>query len=55
MRKGWRAGEHIFCSSGPQMAHLVRSSLHDEDVLWFEVSVDDTLAVQETNPSIWGR
>lgn len=37
------------------MAHLVRSSLHDEDVLWFEVSVDDTLAVQETNPSIWGR
>ena len=37
------------------MAYLVRSGLHNEDVLRFEVSVDDTLAVQETNPGIWGR
>ena len=40
-------------NSDTQTAHLVSAGLHTEDVLRLEVSVNDTLAVQETNPSIW--
>ena len=35
--------------------YLVWVNLVNEDVLWFEVPVDDSLAVQEANPLVCGE